>query len=515
MNVLKALMSSGCTVSISDPYHTSNTKLLLNFNGVDDGTSFTDSGPIGKTASLVNTPVTKTGTKKYGSASCLFVGTDDDGLTFPDSTDWVFGTGDYTIECWCYFNSMKNCVISTTNYSAGFAVVVGSAGAVGMYHNGTLHITASGAVSTGAWKHIALSRSSGTLRIFVDGTQVGSSFSASENISGSATLYVGKASGNSLEGIDCYMDDFRITKGVARYTSNFTPPTTELPGYTTCPSAPYMVATGGTVTTDGNYKVHTFTSVGTSTFTVTSVGSDVTYGDKVEVLIVAGGGGGATTVNGGRCAGGGAGGLLYYGAESPKTPNGSAITVSATSYSITVGDGGSVCSSAGTGDGGNSSAFGYTATGGGGGGYNDGVAGHNGGSAGGGWYTSAGGTGTSGQGSNGGNGQASPDYGGGGGGGAGQVGEAGLTTRGGNGGNGLQYSISGSATYYAGGGAGSTWAGTSTNVSGTAGLGGGGTGGNGYGSVYGTNGTNGRGGGGGAGDATGGSGVVIVRYRFQ
>ena len=136
-------------------------------------------------------------------------------------------------------------------------------------------------------------------------------------------------------------------------------------------------ATGGTETsyTSGGvlYKVHTFLSSGT--FTV-NIGSST----NIEVLIVAGGGGGGAD----NAGGGGAGGLLYYGAETPKTPNGSAITRGVGSYNVVVGDGGDGHSGASDGaigggaraqNGGNSSVFGFTAIGGGGGSSSDAGAG--------------------------------------------------------------------------------------------------------------------------------------------
>ena len=134
-------------------------------------------------------------------------------------------------------------------------------------------------------------------------------------------------------------------------------------------------------------------SSGTQDVFVTYPAERVTYtvpSVNITALIVAGGGGGGTISNGGRGAGGGAGGLLYYGAETPKSPNGTALNLAVGSVlTVTVGAGGAVCSSVGTGDGGTSSlAVGggttYTALGGGGGAYNDGVVGHAGGCGGGG-----------------------------------------------------------------------------------------------------------------------------------
>jgi hypothetical protein len=266
-------------------------------------------------------------------------------------------------------------------------------------------------------------------------------------------------------------------------------------------------ATGGTVTTDGLDKIHTFTSSGTF---------QVTEGTgTIEYLIVAGGAGGAENHGGG----GGAGGLIYS----------SSYSLGVGSYTITVGAAGSGgFGGAGTagGAGGNSAAFGSTAIGGGGGsgridtGQTSGAG--NGGSGGGGCGTNptTAGTGTSGQGNDGGAGSSGGTAGnGGGGGGAGAAGGAatgtgagaGLT---GTGGNGLQYSISGTSTYYAGGGSGGRWASGSV---GAAGLGGGGVGGNND-SVAGANATVNTGGGGGGGGGAnadggnGGSGIVIIRY---
>jgi hypothetical protein len=254
-------------------------------------------------------------------------------------------------------------------------------------------------------------------------------------------------------------------------------------------SSVYPTATGGTITTDGDYKVHTFNSSGT--FEVTSgVGT-------IDSLIIAGGGGGS-----GYGAGGGAGGMLYT--------LGSGVSVN--TYTVTVGAGGAGGTPGSNGS--NSSLIGgaisLTATGGGGGGTD--LVSNNGGSGSGGSYGLAGGTGTVGQGNNGGGSANNANVPGGGGGGAGAVGGTGAGSVAGNGGNGLSNSITGSAVTYAGGGGGGT-AGGGTNGSG--GTGGGGAGAA-SGATAGTANTGGGGGGvGGGGGANGGSGVVIIRYQFQ
>lgn len=278
-------------------------------------------------------------------------------------------------------------------------------------------------------------------------------------------------------------------------------------------------ATGGTVSdvvdSGVSYRVHTFSTVGTSDFVVTR-------GGEVEYLIVAGGGGGGGRYHGG---GGGGGGVLQH----------RGFSVTPQTYPIVVGDGGA----AGLADpneaqrgsnGSNSSAFGQTALGGGGGGGNStlqpGTSGGSGGGGSGSSYdlTNQGGDGTSGQGFRGGNGIGSASNSalrvGGGGGGAGTRGmEAvhGSSPAPGHGGDGIPSTISGTLEYYGGGGGGGGLADT-PNM----GLGGKGGGGNGAesGVRYATAGENGKGGGGGGSDSStnglgdGGSGVVIIRYRI-
>ena len=226
-----------------------------------------------------------------------------------------------------------------------------------------------------------------------------------------------------------------------------------------------VTATGGTVTTSGSYKIHSFTTVGTATFTLTSPASIT-----AQVLVVGGGGSGGGFNDGG---GGGAGGLVYLGS----------YTITSGSYTIVVGAGGVGTSGGYSGggagnSGGNSSAFGYTGLGGGGGGCDGNIPGGSGGCGGGGGYASVGGAATQVGGFPGCIGTSGP-------GGTGIAAGAGGTTTGGGGGgmgsaatnlvggSGVQYSISGTAQYYAAGG------GPGTDSTSVRPLGGSGIGGNG------------------------------------
>jgi hypothetical protein len=306
-------------------------------------------------------------------------------------------------------------------------------------------------------------------------------------------------------------------------------------------SNPFLSASGGTETTSGNFKIHTFTGPGT--FTVNKI-SD-TVADNVVSYIVVGGGasGGHSADNEKGGGGGGAGGFRENKGSSdcyPASPlDGSAdITVTATSFPITVGAGGAAPPNSAN-PGSNSVFSTVTSAGGGYGAFGTGGSGgvlHNGAGGGSGGGSTKGGSGGSGntppvspaQGQNGGSAAEPAGESGGGGGGATAVGAnvPGTNDGGGaDGGAGATTSISGSATAYAGGGGGGTNGAPFCNSPEANALGGsGGTGGrsqNDSGKTAGT--ANTGGGGGGAGGLTpgatagaaGGSGVVIIRYKFQ
>jgi hypothetical protein len=276
---------------------------------------------------------------------------------------------------------------------------------------------------------------------------------------------------------------------------------------------PFVSATGGTITTCGDFKIHTFTGPGTFTVNTSGPGSST-----VDYLVVAGGGGG-----GGNPGNGGGGGSGGFRTNFPSSCAG--VPVTAQAYPITVGAGGARQTN------GNNSIFStITSTAGGSGapgGLGGGGTGNSGGSGGGGGGTNpgpggAGGSGNSpptspSQGNNGGAGAGGITAGGGG--GAGAVGGNSNGTVGGNGGNGTANSITGSPVTYAGGGGGGIWNGV-TGPGGTGGSGGGGNGpippagADGVAAVANTGGGGGGGGTSGAG-AAGGSGIVVIRYRFQ
>ena len=287
----------------------------------------------------------------------------------------------------------------------------------------------------------------------------------------------------------------------------------------------YITATGGTITTQGNYKIHSFTSDGT--FAITNAPTPAN--NKVSYMVVAGGAGGGANHGGGGGAGGFREGKVSgdpFTASPLVAPDG--LSVSAcTSYPVTVGAGGAQAapgpSPSVTGGAGGNSIFSTITSHGGGGGGGSSATGVSGGSGGG-----SGGENPAGAGSGntppvsppqGNNGEANPPSRGPSGGGGGAT-EAGGTPGDMNGGDGATTGINGSNTTFAGGGGGAKYpSGTSGN--GTGGAGGGGAGAQGNPGTTATDGTTNTGGGGGGvycgptASAAGGSGIVIIRYQYQ
>ena len=173
-----------------------------------------------------------TAVSKFGGSSMSFDGAGDVLKSVPSITN-VLSSGNFTIEFWLYptnTSSAYRALVSSENYP-------GTAGGWSLYQNGTsiefwitsagsATITATSAVTANVWQHLALSRSSGTLRLFVNGTSVGS-VSNSTSFTGQQ-IWIGdnNSSGGGLYFYNGYMQDLRITTGAARYTANFTPTAT-------------------------------------------------------------------------------------------------------------------------------------------------------------------------------------------------------------------------------------------------------------------------------------------------
>lgn len=216
--------------SPTDPDYLS-VVLLLHMDGANDGTTFTDNSSNPKMPTVFGNAKTVTTQYKFSPASAFFDG-NGDYLSYATNSNFLFGTTNFTMEGWIYFVSNPSGVLFAIINSSG-----GSTGGVLCYVSaaGTLRLygpSVSGNVATtfnnNTWYHIAVTRSSNTWTLWKNGVSQGSMTDAAAcNTSTTMPLCIGGYGGGAY--LNGYIDDIRITKGLARYTSNFTPPTTAFP----------------------------------------------------------------------------------------------------------------------------------------------------------------------------------------------------------------------------------------------------------------------------------------------
>lgn len=221
------------TISIPTTPFTSdaNTKLLLNFtnSGICDATAKNVLETVGD--AQASTTITK-----WSPTSMKFDGTGDYAVT-PASPLNAFLTGDFTCEFWVYFNALatNQTVMGTASgfQTGGYQWIQLASNTLTFrmeLTSGAINV-ATGALSTGQWYHIAATRSGTTVRVFVNGV-LANSTTTGGSISDSTGNKV--IVGNSVElqatrFFNGYLQDVRVTRGYARYTANFTPPTAAFP----------------------------------------------------------------------------------------------------------------------------------------------------------------------------------------------------------------------------------------------------------------------------------------------
>lgn len=233
-----ASIANGIQVYTKDVYDTT-TVLLLNLNGSDGAQTTTDSSSYNKTVTVSGNAQLDTAQKKYGVSSCLFDGTSDY-LSLADSTDWDYGSGNFTIDFWYRPAALTSPVRHTFYWQyqneSNYTII---------YMDDTkLYFTsyASGAAvadynfaysfSVDTWYHIAVVRSSTNFYIFVNGTSktltVTQAIGSATLPTLSAALEIGGTSNLGTYCVNGWLDDYRIVKGSALWTANFTPPASEL-----------------------------------------------------------------------------------------------------------------------------------------------------------------------------------------------------------------------------------------------------------------------------------------------
>lgn len=233
-------------ISVVDSY----TKLLLHADGTDAATTFTDSGTTVHTVTAVNDAQIDTAQYKFGTASGLFDGTGDH-LTIPDHADWNFGSDSFTIDFWIRFAAIPvqtadqtylftfytsatdyasfGLTFITPDYFLRFTETRTGVGDIGP-HDWDLGATP----TLNQWYHIALVRNVNSWQAYLDGVALDSPITESGTLPNqTGLLWIGEhpdgyggATGGAVEG---WMDEIRISKGIVRWTADFTPPTQEYP----------------------------------------------------------------------------------------------------------------------------------------------------------------------------------------------------------------------------------------------------------------------------------------------
>ena len=216
-----------------DPF-VNNVSLMLAMDGANNSTTFTDSSQNALAATRFGTPVISTTQSKFGGSSAYFNGTSDY-ITYSSATLFDF-SGDFTIEGFWYFSQI--------NQDQGFTILFCGieldriqlatvSGGIELYWGGLLisySIASSSFLNT--WTHVAVTRSGTAVKLWINGVNVASATKATAiDVSG---LSLAKQLNNGIYNgyFNGYIDEFRVTKGICRYTSTFTPPTApfSLPG---------------------------------------------------------------------------------------------------------------------------------------------------------------------------------------------------------------------------------------------------------------------------------------------
>jgi len=226
----------------TDPYF-ANVALLLHMNGANGSTTFTDSSLHARTVAGFGGAAISTGQSKFGGASALL------GVGKYLTTDDIvgeFGTQPFTVECWLFLTEAGDTFPTIfSNYQTfGTSVMVLFEGASGdkwelTYDGNYPGIVSSANIAYNQWVHVAVVRNANTLALYVDGVREGTADVTGVSLDGNANAFFINAAGDnpSVTNATGYFDEFRVTKGVARYNgASFPVPTAPFPN--SGPAAP-------------------------------------------------------------------------------------------------------------------------------------------------------------------------------------------------------------------------------------------------------------------------------------
>ena len=220
----------------ADPY-IGNVSLLLHGDGTNGSTTIVDSSPSPKTVTAVGDAQISTAQSKFGGASIAFDGTGDY-LTVPANNGFVFGTNDFTIEGWILPTQIgtRNTIVSSypgTGNGNWILCLENGKLAWYLFPNTTFNFTWTTTTTfpLNQWSHFALTRESNNWRLFYNGI-IENTATQTTAVGNLFQLEIGRYNASPTNLLfNGYIDDLRITKGIARYTANFTPPTAPFPDF--------------------------------------------------------------------------------------------------------------------------------------------------------------------------------------------------------------------------------------------------------------------------------------------
>lgn len=233
-----AVYTSNFTPPTSPLTAITNTSLLCNMQnaGIYDNAMQNDILTVSTTY-----PSITTANKQYGTGSIYSQATGNY-LYFPKSNTFYMGSGDFTIEFWIYCNSNSGAIIDQFPNASG-SYLTGQYNIILLTTNklmftvaasasSTASFTTTGSFATNTWTHVALVRSSGVLKFYINGTADATTLTSSLVVGMTQVAgYMMNAANGQTNPMVGYLDDVRMTPGFARYTSNFTRPSAAFPNY--------------------------------------------------------------------------------------------------------------------------------------------------------------------------------------------------------------------------------------------------------------------------------------------
>lgn len=224
------LRNRQCGYFVIDPYRSGDSyySYVVQHAHFDDPTTWINSCPRGNTIGKTNSTYS-TVASKFGGASCRQPSIDGAAVAITH-VDYLFGTNDFTIEFWFQPDARTLTICFDMRpgiaNAAAAALSTNTSGDLFYYVSGATRITGSGVITAGAWQAICICRVSSNTRMFINGSQVGSTWADTTNYNAAARIYLGSYTTTQR---NAYWDELRITNGIGRYAGNYTVDTDAFP----------------------------------------------------------------------------------------------------------------------------------------------------------------------------------------------------------------------------------------------------------------------------------------------